>query len=238
MPEASSSFPSILTRRTFLTHTGVAAASLALLAACSDPDNQDDDVTPTITFTAGDEGVLNYVYLLERFGSEFYARVLASPPTDLTAADLALLRDINRHSIIHRELVVLAFGANSLTISGQVRALAFDYAASYTLTTRAGVLAATQAIGDLLVAAYSGAARLWTRAVLLRLSMKMLAVKARHAAALRDARLAGSFAASDVVPQTGADAGLNQLLAPASVLAEIGKFTSPIQFAVGSLPTE
>ncbi|MCC3159249.1 ferritin-like domain-containing protein [Hymenobacter sp. 15J16-1T3B] len=237
MPEASSSFkPSGLSRRTFLTHTGVAAASLALLAACSDPEKPVAG-PPTLLFTSGDEGLLNYLHLLERFSTEFYAKVLAAPPGDLTAADLAVLRDINRHNIIHRELLPLAMSANSLTPTGGISGQAFDYSVSYTLTTRTGVLTAAQAIGDLTVAAYCGAARLLTSAVLLRLFVKMMAVKARHAAAVRDLRTPGSFAAADVVAQTGADAGLNQALTPTEVLAELSKYTSPVQLLVGSLPT-
>ncbi|RAK66922.1 ferritin-like domain-containing protein [Hymenobacter edaphi] len=236
MPEASSSTaPSGLSRRTFLTHTGVAAASLLLLTACPDPETP-PVVTPTISLTGGDEGVLNYLFLLERVATELYAKVLATPPAELTAADLGVLRDIYRHNFIHRELLQLTMSANGFTANAGISAQSFDYA-SFTLTTRLGVLNAAQSLADLTVAAYCGAARLLSSGVLLRLFVKMMAVKARHAAALRDLRTPGSFAATDVVPQTGAEAGLNQVLTPAEVLAELSKFTSPVQLSVGSLPT-
>ncbi|TLM90622.1 ferritin-like domain-containing protein [Hymenobacter jeollabukensis] len=238
MPEASTSTtPSGLSRRTFLTHTGVAAASLLLLTACPDPETP-PLTTPTISLTGGDEGVLNYLYLLERTATELYDKVLANPPADLTAAaaDLGVLRDINRHNTIHRELLLLTISANGFTANSNIGGLGFDYS-SFTLTTRVGVLAAAQSLADLTVAAYCGAARLLSTPVLLRLYVKMMAVKARHAAAVRDLRTPGSFAGSDVVPQSGADAGLNQVLTPAEVLAELSKYTAPIQLSVGSLPT-
>lgn len=236
MPEAPSSSLSAFSRRRFLTHTGAAAASLLLLTACPDPEPPVTP-TPTISFTGGDEGVLSYFYLLTRYSAEFYTAVLTTPPADLSAAELALLRDISRHLLIHRELLSLAASDNSITLNNGVREVSFAYTPTYTLSTRAGVLAAAQAIGDLVVAAHCGAAKLLTSVYLLRLVTKMTAVRARHAAAIRDLRLAGSFAATDVVPTTGAEAGLNQALTPTEVLTELGKLTSPIVLAAGSLPT-
>lgn len=236
MPEASSSpISSLLNRRSFLVRTGTAAAATLLLTACPGTDPPDTP-TPTISLAAGDEGVLNYLLLLVRFTGDFYAKVVATPPSDMSAAEVAVFRDMSRHSIIYRELIVLAGSDSSLSVNGGAREVAFDYS-SFTLTTKSGVLAAAQTIDDLTTAAYCGMAKLWNNSALLSLQMKMTTVKARHAATIRDLRTAGSFAASDVVPTTGAGAGLNQVLAPADVLAELSKYTSPVILAVGSLPT-
>ena len=236
MPEASSfSTSSLLNRRSFLVRTGTVAAASLLLSACDD-DGGTPPSTPTIALGGGDEGVLNYFLLLVRFTGEFYAKVVASPPSDLPAAELAVFRDMSRHSIIYRELLLLAFGDSSLTPNASVRDVAFDYS-SLTLTTRAGALAAAQTIDDLTTAAYCGMARLWTSPALLRLQMKVTAVKARHAATIRDLRTPGSFAAADVVPTAGTSAGLNQVLTPADALTELGKYTSPVILSTGALPT-
>lgn len=234
MPEASSSV-TLLNRRSFLVRTGTAAAATVLLAACSDPDPVPPSI-PTIALAGGDEGVLHYFLLLVRFADEFYAKVLAAPPTDLPAAEVAVLRDISRHTILHRELLKLAISDNGITLNTGVRDVAFSYDA-FTLTTRTGVLAAAQTIDDLITAAHGGMARLWTSQALLGLQMKILAVNARHAATIRDLRTPGSFAAADVVPTTGTEAGLNQVLLPAAVLTELSKYTSPVILAAGSLPT-
>ena len=235
MPEASSSV-TLLSRRSFLTRTGTAAAATMLLTACPDPKPDDSNLIPTITLTAGDEGVLNYLFLLVRFTDDFYAKVLTAPPGDMSTAEVAVLRDISRHTVVHRELLKLAFGDNSLSFSAGVPDVVFSYA-TFTLTTREGVLAAAQTIDDLATAAHGGMARLWTSTALLGLQMKIMAVKARHAATIRDLRTAGSFAAADVVATTGSEGGLNQVLLPPVVLAELSKYTSPVLLAAGSLPT-
>jgi hypothetical protein len=237
MPEASSSFASPLNRRSFLTNAGVAAASLVLLTACPGPDKP-PPAEPTLSLGTGDTGVLNYIYLLERFSGEFYAQVLATPAPDLTAADLSVLRDLHRHELAHRETLAQAFAAsiNGVTINSALPDMKFRFD-SFTLTNRAGVLAAAQTVEDLGVAALCGAAKLFSSVYLLRLVMKMTAVEARHAAAVRDLRQAGSFAGADVVAQTGAEAGLNQVLTPTEVLAELTAKYSPIKLVPDSLPT-
>ncbi|RTQ49216.1 ferritin-like domain-containing protein [Hymenobacter gummosus] len=236
MPEASSSSsPSTLNRRSFLASAGVATASLLVLAACED-DNPAPTTDPFIALAAGDPGVLSYFYLLERFSAEFYNKVLAAPPTDLTATDLAVLRDLYRHELAHRETLNQVFSANGLTLDVNLPALEFKYD-SFTLTTRAGVLSAAQTIEDMGVAALAGAAKLVADANYLQLVLKIMAVEARHAAAIRDLNQAGSFAGADVVPQTGTEAGLNRVLTPTEVLAEFTAKYSPIKLRADNLPT-
>jgi hypothetical protein len=237
MPEASSSlFARLINRRAFIGSAGL-AASVVMLAACGDGD--DPEPAPlSYELGGGDAGVMSYVFMLKRFSADFYARVLTSPPSDLTAAELAVLRDVNRHEIVHRELQVLVFSDNNLLANGQLpllQAITFDYA-SLNLTTRQGVLTAARMIEDMAVAALSGAVKLLTSAVLLRVVLKMLAVEARHAATLRDLLQPSSFAGPEVVESAGTNAGLQKRLTPTEVLTELSKYSSlPITGA--SLPT-
>jgi Ferritin-like domain len=234
MPEASSSSLSPLNRRSFLASAGVATASLLLLAACDD--DKPTVADPFIALATGDAGVLSYLYLLERLSADFYKKVLAAPPTDLTATDLAVLRDLYRHELAHRETLTQVFSANGLTLDASLPVIELKYD-SFTLTTRAGVLSAAQTIEELGVAALCGAAKLLTDGNYLQLVLKLTAVEARHAATIRDLNQAGSFASADVVAQTGADAGLNRVLTPTEVMAEFTAKYSPIKLLADNLPT-
>jgi hypothetical protein len=224
-------------RRQFLRQAGALAAGSLVLAACGD----DAPVVPasdSYEFGAGDAGVMSYLFLLERFSADFYARVLTSPPSDLTTNELALLRDIYRHELVHRELMLLAFADSNLLASGQLpvlQAITFNYT-SLATSTREGLLTAARMIEDMGVAALSTATKRLTEPVLLRLVLKMTAVEARHAATVRDLLQPGSFAAPDVVDDAGTNAGLNKRLTPAQVITELNKYSS-LRLTGASLPT-
>ena len=219
-----------LPRRLFLQTAGASAATAALvLAGCSS-----DTTTPTpsnvITLPTGNVGVVNYLYLLEQLEAAFYTRVVAAPPADFTAAEIAYFTDLRDHEIVHRETFHYALSNNAITLP------AFDFS-SFTLTTRAGVLTAARQLEDLGVAAYAGAVPLLTDAYLRQLTAKIMSVEARHAALVRDLLLPGSFAAADVVTDTGLAAGQNLSQAPIDVATAIAPFIQPYTLSVANLPT-
>lgn len=218
-------------RRSFFQVAGAAAATSALLlAGC-----KDTDVTPTVPTLAlesGEKGVLTYAYILEQLEAAFYQKVVAAPPTDFSTEEKAIFQQLYEHEVLHREYL-----AQVLTSLGNTPPANLEFTfAAFTLTTRAGVLAAAQQLEDLGVAAYNGAAKLITTPLFLTALAKISSVEARHAALVRDLHQPGSFAASDVVAASGDLAGLDDSKTPLEVLVEANKF-SVIQISGSKLPT-
>ncbi|AYA38565.1 ferritin-like domain-containing protein [Hymenobacter oligotrophus] len=242
MSDAQSAFrpqPEVPPRRTFLRQAGAFTAASLLLAACGDDDDPEPTPAPTsFELPTGDAGLVSYLFLLERFSADFYQRVLATPAPDLSAADLAVLRDIYRHELMHRDLLASVIKENSLVSDLGVSSLVafeFNYG-TFALTSRQGVLAAARTIEDLGAAALCGAVQLFSSAVYIQLVTRLTATESRHSAAVRDLLQPGSFAAAEVVPNTGADAGFGLALAPAAVLTELSKYTA-LPITGNGLPT-
>ncbi|UYZ63022.1 ferritin-like domain-containing protein [Hymenobacter weizhouensis] len=225
-------------RRFFLRVAGATAASSALvLAGCDDDDTPEQPTTAgtgTLVFGRGNLGLLNYAYLLEQLEAAFYQAVVTTFPADFTAADRALFVDLRDHEVIHRETFKYTLGSNAYD-ANFTEPLAFDFS-SFTLTTRAGVLAAARTLEDLGVAAYNGAGKLFDLTAegtgYLRLAGKIASVEARHAAVVRELLEPGSFAGTDVVGSTGLDTALT----PVQVLEAVSKYVK-ITLVGTNLPT-
>ncbi len=177
---------------------------------------------------SNDVGILNYAYALEQLEAAFYTSVVASAMFgSLTAEQQEVMADLRNHEVIHREFLKAALGANA------IGSLAFNQTAvATTLTSAAVILKNAEAFEDLGVSAYNGAGKYLKDAGYLTLAGKIVSVEARHAAAIRDMRdtlgvtggtAAGTrFAGDDVVAASGASAGLDVKLEPASVLGRVG----------------
>ena len=227
---ASTLLTRAMQRRSFFQVAGAAAAASALLLTGCD----DDSATPTeqrLTLGEGEKGILTYAFILEQLESAFYQRVVTTPPSDFSTEDKAIFQQLYEHEVLHREYLaqVLAAVGDSPPAN-----LEFTFT-PFTLTTRAGVLAAAQQLEDLGVAAYNGAAKLITTPLYLTALAKISSVEARHAALVRDLRQPGSFAGADVVVPTGELAGLDDSKTPLQVLVEVNKF-SVIPISGSNLP--
>ena len=217
-------------RRTFLRVAGASAASAALvLAGCGKtPPAPAVVVDPNlITLQTGDVGLLNYCFLLKQLETALYKLVLDAYPADFSPDDRALFADLHDHELIHRQTLLATLTTNFLPV------LPFNFS-SFTLTTRAGVLAAAQKVEDLGTALLAGASPLFVNEALRQLLTKMLSVEARHAALVRDLATLGSFAGPDVVP---AATGLNQVLTPTAGIALLAPYIAPVVISVANLPT-
>ncbi|MDQ6736987.1 MAG: ferritin-like domain-containing protein [Gemmatimonadota bacterium] len=222
------------TRRGFLKMLGVGGTIVlapGLFQAC-DSYNQ---VAPTGT-TGGsaslnlsnDIGILNYAYALEQLEAAFYTAVVGSAAfSSMTAEQKEVMNDLRNHEVIHREFLKAALGTSA------IGALSFNSAAvASTLTSPAVILKNAEAFEDLGVSAYNGAGKYLKDAGYLTLAGKIVSVEARHAAAIRDIRdaLGGvtgtpagtRFAGDDIIPATGATAGLDVKLEPSAVLSRVG----------------
>jgi rubrerythrin len=197
------------TRRRFLGLLGVAGSIVflpSLFAACSDggiTDPMTDPANYTLDLTS-DTGILNYAYALEQLAAAFYTAALTSAAfAQLSASEQEVITDLQKHEVIHREFLKAVLGTSAIPT------IAFDAITIASLVSdRATLLRRAQLLEDTGVAAYNGAAKYLTQPANLLILAKIVSVEARHAAAIRDIRDAGSgrlFAGDDVVRVAGLD---------------------------------
>ncbi|WP_210513748.1 ferritin-like domain-containing protein [Hymenobacter terricola] len=226
-----------LGRRLFLRVSAASAASVTLVAAgCSTSTPEPTAVDPyQLTLPAGDPGLLYYAYFLALTQAALYQKVTDTPPADLTAAERVIFADLRDHEVIYRETIKYVIDPTGATVL-----LPTDFAinlTSFTLTTRAGVLAAAQLLEDLTAAAYPTILPLFTSANIPQrtLLLKISSVQARHAATVRDLLTPGSFASSDVVENTGALAGQLRTKTPTEVMTAFAPYFAPYVITVANL---
>lgn len=210
----------LASRRSFLKISGLTLAGTGLLlAGCSDDDNNDTtNPDPTMLpgvvngkfdLGGGDAGVLTYAYALEQLEADFYTRVVNSNTfgSTFSSEEQAVLADLYRHEVIHREFFKAALTGALAGTSGTVLPdLEFSYA-SVNFSSRDSVLGTAKALEDTGVAAYNGAGRYIVSADYLLLAGKIVSVEARHASAIRSLINPGSadFAGNDVIDSNGLD---------------------------------
>ena len=222
-----------LGRRGFLRVSAASTATVALIAAgCSDstPEPVVAD-SHQLVLPAADKGLFYYTYLLALGKSTLYQKVVDGPPSDLSATERTLFSHMRDHEVIYRELLRYLIDptrANPVLPTDFVFSLT-----SFSLTTRAGVLAAAQKLEDLAAAAYPPIVPLFSSSAYSSLLLKMSSVQARHAAAVRDLLVAGSFNDGTTVDANG------QLitLTPMQVNDALAPFVAPYVFSVAALPT-
>lgn len=209
----------LASRRSFLKISGLTLAGTGLLlAGCSDDDDNGTTPNPnqlpgvvngTFDLGGGDAGILTYAYALEQLEADFYTRVVNSNTFGATfnAEEQAVLVDLYRHEVIHREFFRTAItGALAGTGGTLLPDLEFSYD-SVNFNNRASVLGTAKTLEDTGVAAYNGAGRYIANPDYLVIAGKIVSVEARHAAAIRDLINPGTadFAGNDVVDANGLD---------------------------------
>ncbi len=191
-----------VSRRKFLGYSGAAAIAMAaVVSSCHKDDNNNNDTG--IDLGTGDIGILNYAYALEQLEAAFYIRVMTSPYSGGSVAEMALLADIRDHEIAHRE-----FFKNAIPAASRLQDLTPDFS-SINFADRTSVLGAAKAFEDTGVSAYNGAGKLISQSangmVYLGLAGKIVSVEARHAAYIRELITPGTFADSTAVNAQGLD---------------------------------
>ncbi|MXV15952.1 ferritin-like domain-containing protein [Hufsiella ginkgonis] len=210
-----------LQRRSFLKYAGAGAASIALLAAGCDKDDEINGVY----FGTGDIAILNYAYALEQLEAAFYTQVVATQYASITAMETSYLTDIRDHEIAHREFFKAALGVNAIA------ALEVNFS-SINFNSRDSVLATAKAFEDLGVSAYNGAGFLIQNPEYLTLAGKIVSVEARHAALIRDLISNGTFVGTDVLDGYA----MEKSRSPSEVLAIAGAYIKTA-INVEGLPT-
>ena len=222
-----------LARRGFLRVSAASAATVALVAATGCSTTTPTPVLPDpyqLPLPIEDQGILYYAHLLALAQATVYQKVMDTPPADLTTPERAIFASMRDHAVIHRELFKYAINpaAGSIIFPAD---FAFKLT-SFTLTTRAGVLAAAQQLADLATAAYPVVLPLAAGVQLRALLLKVASVVARHSATLHDLIAPGSFASDDVVESTGLLAGQARTKTPTEVLAVLAPFVAPYVFSI------
>ena len=231
------------TRREFLRLLGIGGTVVMLpsmFAACDDDD--DNGVGPgpgPVSLNLSNElGILNYAYALEQLEAGFYVAVLASAAfPGMSAEQREVLTDLRNHEVIHREFFRAAIPAGSRIPDLQLNTTTVNTA----VASAASILKTAETFEDLGVAAYNGAGKYLTGNNLVAAG-NIVAVEARHAAAIRDLReglnLAGTpantrFAGDDIVDNDGLDVKLE----PSAVLTRVAAsmFVST-QISIGTQP--
>ena len=223
-----------LGRRNFLRVSAASAATAALVATtgCGTDTPEPTKADPyQLALPAGDAGLFYYAYILAQALYTTYDKVVATPPTDLTTTERAVISDMRSHQLVYRELL-----RHYIDPTLKVVLFPTDFAfntSSFTLTTRAGALAAVQQLADLAAAAYPVLLPLFTTSFYPRaLLLKSLSVQARHAATIRDLRTPGSFADATV---TDPATGLLRTKTPAEVTAALAPYFAPYVLSVANL---
>lgn len=223
-----------LGRRGFLRVSAASAATVAVVAVTGC-----DTSTPTpatvdpyqLALPTGDSGLFYYAYLLALAQTTLYQKVVDSPPADLTTAERALFASIREQEVAYRELIRYYIDPTVLVVLFPAD-FVFNLT-PFTLTTRAGVLAAAQQLEDLAAAAYPALLPLFTSTSTYQrnLLLKSASAHARHAAAMRDLLTPGSFANDDVVDA----AGQLRQKTPLEVTAALAPFFAPYVISAASL---
>lgn len=199
-------------RREFIGRITAVASAVGIIAACNKDDNGGGG-NGGIDLGSGDVGILNYAYALEQLEAAFYAQVIATQYSGITAEEVALLTDIRDHEIIHREFFKKALGGNAIP------ALEVNFS-SINFSSRDSVLGTAKAFEDLGVSAYNGAGKLLTSTDFLLVAGKIVSVEARHAAYVRDLISYGSYADDSIIDGNGLDVAQS----PDMVLATASAF--------------
>jgi hypothetical protein len=206
-----------MARRRFLQYagTGTAVIAGALIASCSKDNSKQNIYNDHVDLGAGDIAILNYAYALEQLEAAFYTRVVASPYTNITAYEKAVLTDIRDHEVSHREFFKTALAGVAIpTLTIKFSSINF--------TNRTSVLNAAKLFEDLGVSAYNGAAYLIKDKNYLTLTGKVVSVEARHASLIRNLIAVGSFADSTAIDVNG----LDKAQSPQQVIPVINTFIS------------
>lgn len=188
--------PATSSRREFLRVLGI-GATIALLPGIGAACGSDSATAPTnaipgsgepllIDFGAGDVAILQLASVMEQIEAEFYARVVTAFGTsNIPANEQATFTEIRDHELAHRAYLDGTLGADATrTATATFRGVDF--------TDRTAVLTAAQAIEDLGIATYNGAAQYLTGPDTLLVLAKIVSVEGRHSTAIRDLQEAKS----------------------------------------------
>lgn len=199
-----------VSRRRFLGLAGIAAGTGLLLSTVGCKKEED----PGTDIGSGDNGLLNYFYVLGQVNAAFYIQVVATPFLGMTPQELQLFTEVRDHHIAYREFL------KNLLAGAAIAALELDFSAII-FQKRTSVLDNAINFEDTATWAVNGAGHLVKNPDFLTAFSKMGSVIARHSAAFRDVKASGSFATDEIINSV---TGLDIQRSPQEVLGYIQYF--------------
>lgn len=221
---------------------GAAVAGAALFANAKSARAQTTSISFTdAIFGTGDIKVLNYALALEALEADLYAQALLRLTTGGTNAlgktivglrlgdsngAVRYLRDFGKIEAAHRDFFIGALGSNAITSTGKPFANAkFDFNFDDTsVASQRYVLDLVQTAEKTGVGAYIGAIPSFVTTTYLQTAAAIQGTEARHTAIIT-AIINRQFGATQpVAPLAGMNNGIDQPIAPNTVLAAVSPF--------------
>lgn len=191
-----------VSRRRFLGYAGALAGAGLLAGSLASCKKEEDPWEGAVDLGSQDNGLLNLVYAMAQVQAAFYTRVLVTPFVGMSTLETKYITDIRNHEIAHRELLRKVLGGAAIAdITPDFSRIDF--------AKRTSVLDNAKMLEDVSVSAYNGNAAQFGSDGFVDLYAKIASVEARHAAAIRDMILMGSFADASMTQDNGMDFARN-----------------------------
>lgn len=174
-----------LSRRKFLGYAGGVAGVALLLDACKKDDETIITEPGAMDLGTNDEGLLNYIFVLQQIEAAFYTKVTVDSLDSIPATDAPVFKEIRDHEIAHREVL-----RNYLEGTGTVVDVDFS---SIDFTSLTSVLENAEFIENIVAASMIEAGRLLVTPHNVELVAKMASVEVRHATTMSNMRSLGNF---------------------------------------------
>ncbi len=199
-----------LSRRKFLGYAGGVAGAALVLDACKKEDDPVIADSGAIDLGTRDEGVLNYLFVLQQIEAAFYIKLVGNGYSYMSGPERELFTEIRDQEIAHRE-----FLRNYLQNNGTVVEVDLD---PVTFSDRNSVLENGEFIENIVTGAMIEAGRLVVTPHNIELVAKMASVEARHATTMSNLRSTGNFFGP--VDASGSEPGM----LPSNVITTMNKF--------------
>lgn len=187
-----------VSRRRFLGYAGALAGAGLLAGSFASCKKEEDPWEGAVDLGSSDAGLLNVIYAITQVQAAFYAQALITPFIGMSELEQRYLTDMRNQEITRRELLRKVQGGAALAdLNPDFSRIDF--------AKRTSVLDNAKQLEDLGVSAYNGIASRLDSPALVELNAKMASVEARHAVAIRDLILMGSFADVSMTQDNGRD---------------------------------
>ena len=199
-----------VSRRKFLGYAGGVAGMALVLDACKKDDNPAVADAGALDLGTRDEGILNYLFVLQQIEAAFYIQLVGNGYSYMTAAERELFTEMRDQEIAHREFLRNYLESNGTVVDVDLSPITFS--------DRNSVLENGEFIENIVTGAMIEAGRLLVTPHNVELVAKMASVEVRHATTMSNMRSTGNFFGP--VDASGSEPGM----LPSNVITTMNKF--------------